>query len=178
MNGLRVIGRRALVIGLAAGLLFRAAVGNAGAAEEKPSGWVGDFQVGVIGNTVNGTGFAFNMGFDRYLASNLSVGPLVQIVNAGDLVQTGLSGMVKVWFDAKPGEHPLRINLQGGAGFVHASFGADDTSWMLPIGAEVDYECQRGWHVTSTFLLTFTDLDTGRGDDTVIMPTWTVGFRF
>jgi hypothetical protein len=178
MNGLRGIGRLALMIGLTAGLWVLTPVGHASAAEEMPSGWVGDFQVGVIGNTVNGTGFAFNMGFDRYLASNLSVGPFVQIVNAGDLVQTGLSGMVKLWIDAKKGEHPLRINLQGGAGFVHASFGRNDTSWMLPIGAEVDYEFQRGWHLASTFLLTVTDLDTGRGDDTIIMPTWTIGLRF
>jgi hypothetical protein len=148
------------------------------AADGTPTDWTSDFQLGVIGNTTDGTAFALNMGFDRFLTPNLSVGPLMQLATTPDLFQTALSGQVKLWLDLKKGTNPLRVALQGGLGFVHADHLLDDTSFLIPIGIEATLGLTSRLELASSFLLNFTDLDTGLGNTTNIMPSWTVGIRY
>ncbi len=147
-------------------------------ADTAEEGWSGYFGVGVLGNTTDGTAFAFNMAFDRFVTRNISLGPLFQLGATGDLVQTGFSGQAKFWMDLARGEHPLRLALQAGIGFVQADHRSSDTSWLFPIGAEVDFGLTKKLHLAGNFLLNFTDLDTGGGADTSIMPGFTVGLRF
>ena len=150
---------------------------EAAAADLQTGRWVGDFSVGIIGNTTDATAFVFNLGFDRYLTEQFTLGPLLQLGATGDLVQTALSGQAKYWIDLVRGEHPLRVAPQAGIGFVQADQGRSDTSWLFPIGVELEYVLTSELRLSSTVLLNFVDLDTGVGT-TSIMPSFTVGVRF
>jgi hypothetical protein len=72
-------------------------------------------------------------------------------------------------------DHPA---TQVGIGFVHNSFRSGDTSWLVPVGLTVDYRVTRWLSVDGTFLMNFTDLDTGRGSGATFMPGFTLGVRF
>jgi hypothetical protein len=85
---------------------------------------------------------------------------------------------VKYWIDVPGTDNRLKVAAQGGIGFVYAAFRDDDTSWLIPIGVGADYKLADGLNITGTFLLNFTDLDTGRGSDAHLMPGFTVGVRF
>jgi hypothetical protein len=177
-NMTNVLGEAAKIIFTLLLILTSLAELPAWAADATSTDWKGDFQLGVIGNTTDDTALALNMGFDRYLTPNLSVGPLMQLASTADLFQTALSGQVKWWLDLKKGTNPLRVALQGGLGFVHADHFLDDTSFLIPIGIEATLGLTSRLELASSFLLNITDLDTGLGNTTNIMPSWTVGIRY
>ena len=98
---------------------------------------------------------------DYFLNHQLSVGPLAQFAVPGELFQVGLSGQVKYWLDLPGIDKRVKVNLQGGLGFLHADLHMFDTSWLIPIGVGLDFALNQHVSLTSTFLLNFTDVDTG-----------------
>ena len=154
--------------------------GPADAAEgtEPMPSWHLNGAVGFLGNTVDGTAFAFNLGADRFLTPVFSVGPLLQLATTSALFQTALTLQAKYWITAFDTGSRLKINVQGGIGFVNADFQEGDTSWVIPIGVGLDYALSRTLGLTTTFLLNFTDLNTGGGTDANVMPGLTFGLRF
>src|SRR5439155_26191921 len=75
-------------------------------------------------------------------------------------------------------ERRLKVAPQAGGGFVHNTFRDGDTSWLIPIGVGADSAVGDKLSATSTLLLNFTDLDTGRGSGADVMPGFTIGVRF
>jgi len=148
------------------------------AAEPKTGAWSGGGAVGFLGNTPDGTAFATNLNADYFVTPQVSLGPLAQIAATGNLFQFGLSGQAKLWFDLPDFDKRLRLNLQGGIGFLHADLRTSDTSWLIPIGVGLDYALNEKLSLTSTFLLNFTDIHTSRGNNAHIMPGLTFGIRF
>jgi hypothetical protein len=161
---------------LAAGLL--GVPRGARAAEPVRGAWTGGAAFGFLGNTPDGTAFAMNFHGEGFFIERLSIGPLLQLGFTGDSSQVGLSGQVKYWIDIPDTAKRLKLTVQAGLGFVHNSFRDEDTSWLIPLGVGVDYALTDALKVTGTFLLNFTDLDTGRGTGTNVMPGLTVGVRF
>ena len=148
------------------------------AAEPKTDALSGGAAVGFLGNTPDGTAFATNLNADYFVSPQLSLGPLAQIAATGDLFQFGLSGQAKLWFDLPDFNRRLRLNLQGGMGFLHADLRTSDTSWLIPIGVGLDYALDEKLSFTSTFLINFTDIHTSRGNNAHVMPGLTFGIRF
>ena len=140
--------------------------------------WSGGAAVGFLSNTPDGTAFAFNVHADRFLQRNVSLGPLLQLGFTGDLAQVGFSGQGKYWIDLPQTDNQAKVVLQAGIGFVHADHFRSDTSFLIPLGIGVDYALNRTVSLTGTFLLNFTDLDTGPRTDTNVMPGLTFGARF
>ncbi len=93
-------------------------------------------------------------------------------------MQIGFSGQGKYWLDLANVDTRLRANLQGGIGFVHANFLTSDTSFLIPLAVGLDYALTEQIGVTSSFLLNLTDLDTGNGNNTNVMPGLTFGIRY
>lgn len=164
-----------LVVGLAVGL---SGARPAHAADPRAGAWTFGGALGLLGDTPDGTAFALNGTADWFADRNLSLGPLLQLGFTGDMAQIGLSGQGKYWIDIPGTQNRLRVTVQGGVGFVHTSFRSDDTSFLIPLGAGADYRLNNELSITGTFLLNLTDLDTGRGGDTNVMPGFTVGIRF
>ena len=160
------------------GLVSVAHGGVSGAAEPQAGAWSGGAAIGFLGNTPDGTAFATNVHADYFLNRQLSVGPLAQVAVTGDLFQFGLSGQVKYWLDLPGVYKRLKVNLQGGLGFLHADRHTSDTSFLIPIGVGLDYALNQQVSLTSTFLLNFTDVDTGRRTGATVMPGLTFGVRF
>jgi len=134
--------------------------------------------IGFLANTPDGTAFALNMNVDYFLNRNVSVGPLFQLAATGDLSQFGFSGQGKFWIDLPGTENRAKLTLQAGLGFVHSDLVESDTSWLIPMGIGVDYMLTPKISFTTTFLLNFTDLDTGGGTGAHVMPGLTFGVRF
>ena len=178
----------ALVVGMVIGLIWGPAEHSAQAAEltGETSGnvesatptWSGGAAVGFLSNTPDGTAFAFNLHADRFLQRNMSLGPLLQLGFTGDLTQVGFSGQGKYWIDLPQTDNRAKLVLQAGVGFVHADYFRSDTSFLIPLGIGVDYALTRALSLTGTFLLNFTDLDTGPRTGTNVMPGLTFGVRF
>ena len=159
------------------GLVAVAFVGPSGAAELQAGAWSGGAAIGFLGYTPDGTAFATNLHADYFLNRQVSVGPLAQLAVTGDLFQIGVSGQGKYWLDL-PGLDPrLKLNLQGGLGFLHADHHSSDTSFLIPIGVGLDYALNGQVSLISTFLLNFTDVETGRRTDANVMPGLTFGIR-
>lgn len=140
--------------------------------------WSGGGALGFLGGTPNGTAFALNFNADYFLNRYVSVGPLAQIAFVGDLSQFGLSGQGKYWIDIPDTGNRLKVVLQAGIGFLHADRLDSDTSWLIPLGAGLDYAVSQRLALTATFLLNFTDIDTGHGQGAHTMPGLTFGVRF
>ena len=134
--------------------------------------------IGFLANTPDGTAFALNLNADYFIHPNVSVGPLFQLAATGDLSQLGFSGQGKFWINLPGTEHKAKLTLQGGIGFVHSDLIESDTSWLIPFGVGLDYTLSQNLGFTTTFLLNFTDLSTGRGTDAHVMPGLTLGLRF
>ncbi len=165
-------------VGVAVAVIGAPGPAPAQAADPQAGTWTGGGALGFLANTPDDTAFALNLDFDYRLNHALSVGPLLQLGFTGDLTLTGLSGQAKYWL-ALPGTGDRgKLVLQAGLGFVHADFRQSDTSWLLPLGVGFDYALDRRLAVTVTFLLNFTDLDTGGGTGTNVMPGLTLGVRF
>lgn len=160
------------------GLMIGVNSGVSAAAEPQASAWSGGAAIGFLGNTPDGTAFATNVHADYFLNRQLSVGPLAQFAVTGDLFQFGLSGQAKYWLDLPGIDKRLKVNLQGGLGFLHADLHTSDTSFLIPIGVGLDYALNQQVSLISTFLLNFTDVETGRGTSTNVMPGLTFGIRF
>lgn len=160
------------------GLVSLAPVGGADAAEPQTGHWSAGAGLGFLGNTPDGTAFALNFNADYFVNSQISIGPLVQFAFTGDLFQMGVSGQGKYWFSLPGTDSSLKFNLQAGLGFLYADRFTSDTSWLIPIGVGVDYKLNNNLTLTSTFLLNFTDVNTGRGTDASVMPGLTFGVRF
>lgn len=140
--------------------------------------WSGGAGIGFLGNSPDGTAFALNLNADRALSRNVAVGPLLQLGFTGDMTLIGFSGQAKSWVDVPETDNRLKLVFQAGIGFVHVDFRQDDTSWLIPLGIGVDYAVTRTVGLTTAFLLNFTDLDTGPGTHTNVMPGLTFGVRF
>ncbi len=164
-----------LVVVVAIGLL---GLDTAQAADLKTGTLSGGGAIGFLANTPDGTAFAFNANADYFVHQNVSFGPLFQLAATGDLFQFGLSGQGKLWIDLPGTEHKARLVLQGGFGFLHSDFIEADTSWLIPLGVGLDYAISPKINVTATFLLNFTDVDTGGGTGAHVMPGLTFGVRF
>jgi hypothetical protein len=134
--------------------------------------------LGFLANTPDGAAFAVNVNADYFIHTNVSVSPLFQLAATGDLFQSGLSGQGKLWIVVPGTQHKVKLTLQGGLGFVHADFLESDTSWLIPLGFGLDFMLTPTSSFTTTFLLNFTDLDTGGGTGAQAMPGLTFGFRF
>ena len=160
------------------GLVSVAIIGVTEATEPQAGNSSGGAAIGFLGNTPDGTAFATNLHADYFLNRQISVGPLAQFAVTGDLFQVGVSGQGKYWLNLPGLDNRLKVNLQGGVGFLYADLHSSDTSWLIPIGVGADYELNQQLSLTSTFLLNFTDLDTGRGTDASVMPGLTFGVRF
>jgi hypothetical protein len=151
---------------------------HANAADPKTGTLSAGGAIGFLANTPDGAAFAFNVNADYFLNRNVSLGPLFQLAATGDLSQLGFSGQGKFWIDLPGTEHTAKLTLQAGLGFVHADLVGSDTSWLIPLGVGVDYTLTTKISFTTTFLLNFTDLDTGGGTDAHVMPGLTFGVRF
>jgi hypothetical protein len=143
-----------------------------------PGQWSAGGGIGFLGATPSGTAFALNGNADYFLHRYFSVGPLMQIAFTGSLTQFGLSGQAKYWFDIPDTANRVKLVVQGGLGFIHADRLDSDTSWLIPLGVGIDYAMTQKLALTATFLLNFTDLDTGHGKDAHVMPGLTCGVRF
>lgn len=160
------------------GLVSLTPLGESEAAEPQTGNWTGGGSIGFLGNTPDSTAFALNLNADYFLMPQLSIGPLVQFAFTGDLFQVGGSGQVKYWFTLPGADNRLKLNIQGGIGVLHADRFKSDTSWLIPIGVGLDYALNNNLALTATFLLNFTDVETGRGSDASVMPGLTFGVRF
>ncbi|TMQ28308.1 MAG: porin family protein [Nitrospirae bacterium] len=148
------------------------------AAEPKAGTWSAGAAIGFLGKTPDGTAFATNLHADYFLNHQVSVGPLAQFAVTGDLFQVGVSGQGKYWLNLPGVDNRLKVNLQGGLGFLYADRHSSDASWLIPIGVGVDYALNEQLSLMSTFLLNFTDVDTGRRSGATVMPGLTFGVRF
>jgi hypothetical protein len=108
----------------------------------------------------------------------VSFGPLLQLGFTGDLTQIGFSGQGKYWIDLPETDNRAKVVLQAGIGFVHADYFRNDTSFLIPLGIGIDYALNRTVSLAGTFLLSCTDLNTGSGTHTNVMPGLTFGVRF
>jgi len=148
------------------------------AADPKTGTWSGGGAIGFLADTPDGTALALNLNLDYFLNRDVSVGPLFQLAATGDLSQVGFSGQGKFWIDLPGVEHRAKLTLQGGIGFLHTDLVEPDTSWLIPVGIGLDYKLNPKISLTTTFLLNFTDIDTGRRKDAHVMPGLTFGVRF
>ena len=72
----------------------------------------------------------------------------------------------------------FKLALQGGLGFIHSDYFRDDRSWLIPIGVGADVAISPTVSFTTDFLLNFTDLNTGGGTGSNVMPGLIFGIRF
>jgi len=151
---------------------------TANAADPKTGTWSGGGAIGFLADTPDGTALALNLNLDYFLNRDVSVGPLFQLAATGDLSQVGFSGQGKFWIDLPGVEHRAKLTLQGGIGFLNSDLVQSDTSWLIPVGIGLDYKLNPKISLTTTFLLNFTDIETGRRKDAHVMPGLTFGVRF
>lgn len=166
------------VVGMTIGLISFKGGELVQAVESGTGAWSGSGALGFLGNTSDGTAFALDFNADGFLTRNVSLGPLLQLAFTGDMTQVGFSGQAKYWIAIPDTGNRAKLVLQAGLGFVHADFLRSDTSWLIPLGVGLDYAVHRSLSLTTTFLLNFTDLDTGPGTHTNVMPGLTFGVRF
>ena len=174
MTRAKTVHLRALVAGLTFSLAASCGGEYAEAADPTPGRWTGGGGLGFLGNTADGTAFAMNLNAETFINRSFSVGPLLQLGVTGDLTQIGVSGQVKYWVDLSSIAEGLKLTAQGGLGFVYTDY----ASFLIPIGAGLDYSLSNTVSATATFLLNFTDVDPGFRPDADIMPGLTFGLRF
>lgn len=170
--------RMALAFTCLTGALLTLTPAISHASDLRQGSWTGGGGIGFLGNTPDSTAFALNFNADYFFAAQLSVGPLVQFAFTGDLFQMGASGQGKYWFTLPGADNRLKLNIQGGIGVLYADRFKSDTSWLIPIGVGLDYALNNNLALTATFLLNFTDVNTGRGSDASVMPGLNFGVRF
>ena len=136
--------------------------------------------MGFQAETPDGTAFALALNGDYYLNRHFSVGPLIQLAFSGDLTQFGLSLQGKYTFDLV-GNPGLKPHFQGGLGFINSDLdgvgGSSDTSFLVPIGAGLEYKLTENISASSTMLLNFTGLNFVTKDASNSL-AWYFGLRF
>jgi len=158
--------------GALSGLLMIMIAAPCLAIEPRAGLWSVGAGLGVIGDTPDGTAFAFNLNADRFIDPIFSLGPLLQVA---DFSQVALSLQPKYWIDVNLLNAGAKMNFQGGLGFLHTK---GDTSFVIPIGLGVDYPINRTFSFTMTLMLNFTGIDAGLGSGVHLMPGLTMGVRF
>ena len=174
MTRAKTVHLRALVAGLTFSLVASCGGEYAEAADPTPGRWTGGGGLGFLGNTEDGAAFAMNLNVETFINRSFSVGPLLQLGVTGDLTQIGVSGQVKYWVDLSSIAEGLKLTAQGGLGFVYTDY----ASFLIPIGAGLDYSLSNTVSATATFLLNFTDVNPGFRPGADIMPGLTFGLRF
>jgi hypothetical protein len=165
-------------LSLAATLLMLANAVPCWAGDLRPGRMTAGAGLGIMGGTPDGTAVTLNGHAEQFVNSNLSVGPLAQIAFTGDMFLLGITGQLKYWMDVPDTGHRLKVNFQGGLGVVHADVGSSDTSFLIPLGAGLDYAITPETSLTADFLLNFTNLQNTPQHDAHVMPSITVGLRF
>ncbi len=165
-------------VAMATGLIGYGGREVAEGADAKPGAWMGGAGFGFLADTPNGTAFALNLNAETFVAPKFSVGPLLQLGFTSVSSQVGLSGQAKFWVDVPQIAKGFKVTPQVGLGFVHNSVQDGDTSWLIPLGVGADYALTNKLNVTTTFLLNFTNLHTGRRVGANVMPGLTFGVRF
>lgn len=140
--------------------------------------WLAGGSMGLLGGTPDDTALALNVHGDYLLDGDLSMGPLLQVATTGDMLQFGLSNQWKYWIPIMDTNGRGKVALQGGVGFVHSDFQSGDTAWLVPLGVGYEHQLASGVRLTSAALLNFTDLNTGPGGRTSVMPGLAFGVRF
>jgi len=117
------------------------------------------FQAGTASND---TAFAPDLNADYYLDQYFSVGPLIPLRSADNLIQTGESTH-KYTFDF-PTLPELRPHLQAGLGLLHVDMdqppvGPKDstTGFLVPFGGGLELALSKNLIVGTTLLLDFPD---------------------
>jgi hypothetical protein len=156
-----------------------------------PGQWSGGAGVGLLANTPDGPEFGLMAHADYFLASRLSVGPLVQYGGVGNDVVAAVSVQARYWWSI-PARGTPRLVIQGGIGAIlvditDADTGAadSDASFVIPLGIGVDYAVTPRVAVTADFILSVTSLGDlvsagGREVDlrTNVIPGFFLGVRF
>jgi opacity protein-like surface antigen len=162
-------------------------VGTVAEAQEVPSSvsragrFVFGAGLGLQANTVDDTVFALGLSGDYFLTNNLSIGPLMQFGMSGDLFQFGLSAQAKYTFDL-PQVPALKPHLEAGIGFLYANLdrpgpgSKDDTSFLIPLGAGLEYRLNPRLSLDTTAFFNFTDINV-RNTDRNFFFTWLVGVK-
>ena len=107
---------------------------------------------GVLGATPDGTAVALHGYLDYFFAPALSVGPFAQVGMTGAMTLFGLSGQLKYWIDLPETGNRGKVVLQGGFGFAQATHRGSDASWLIPLGATLDWALAHQQASTATFL--------------------------
>ncbi len=169
-------------------IVCRADVGDLAAGQ-----WSGGGGLGFLGSTPDGIAeFAMNGHADYFVTPRFSVGPLAQYAGIGNDFMFGLSVQAKVWWNLPNTDNRLKLVLQGGLGFISAGIKDTDSrtantygSFLIPVGAGLDYAITPKLAVTADLLLNFTSLGEtvragGREFDlhTNLMPGFYLGVRF
>jgi hypothetical protein len=159
--------------------------------DPRPGQWTGGAGVGFLANTPDGPEFGLMAHADYFVASRLSVGPLVQYGGVGNDIVAGLSIQARyLWSILASGT--VKLVVQGGIGVILADIrdtdtgAADtDTSFVIPLGIGLDYAVTQRVALTADFILSLTSLGDhvsagGREVDlhTNVIPGLFLGVRF
>jgi hypothetical protein len=160
------------------GLASVTQVGISGAAEPRAGDWSGGAAIGFLGYTPDGTAFATECSRRLFSESSGFGGPSCAIGRDGRFISVRLVGTGEVL--ARPARigYAIEDEPARGLGFLHADLHTSDTSFLIPIGVGLDYTLNQQVSLISTFLLNFTDVETGRRTDANMMPGLTFGVRF
>jgi hypothetical protein len=186
---LTLAGRTLLVWVVLATLL--AGVAHADLEGPRAVRWSGGAGVGFLANTPDGPEFGLMAHGDYFLASRLSVGPLVQYGGVGNDVVAAMSVQARYWWSIFGGGKS-RVVLQGGLGVILADITDADTgaadsdaSFVIPLGIGLDYAVTPRVAVTADFILNVTSLGevvSAGGHDvdlhTNLVPGFFLGVRF
>lgn len=165
---------------LGALMLLIAAAGTASADDAsmvRTNTWQGGGGIGFLAETPDDMAFAVNLNADYFLDQYWSIGPLLQLGFTDDLAQYGASAQLKYWFTSPDTAGRWKPYVGAGVGMVHAAFREDDTSWLVPLQAGLQYRLDN-FNLYGEFLLNLTDLDTGRGTEADVMPGLNFGIQF
>jgi hypothetical protein len=167
-------------IALACALLFPVSASAQVSAEQRQGRLQVGADIGPVFGTPDSTAFGLALHGDYFFHQNFSVGPLLQFGFTSDLFQVGPTVQLKYTFDI---DRYWKANLQGGLGFMYAELerrgsDPDDTSFLLPVGAGLEYRLNDSVSIGSTLLFNFTDLDKVRNENFHIALLGGLRFRF
>jgi hypothetical protein len=137
--------------------------------------------IGISGNTIDGTAPTVGITGDIKMAPQESIGPLILIGATDNLFQIGVSAQARLTLDI-PDVPELKPQFQAGIGFIHADLdngksSDSDTSWWMPLGMGVEYRPMKNLYFNTTLLFNFTHLNISNESDHFFI-TWFVGLRF
>jgi Outer membrane protein beta-barrel domain len=124
--------------------------------------------------------FGLNAYGDYFFNQNFSIGPLVQFAFSGDLFSIGPSAQLKYTHDI---DERWKAHAQGGIGFIYANLdrsGGDrnDTSFLLPLGAGIEYKFTERLSAGATVIFNFMDLEKVRNENFTLSLLGGIKFRF